>query len=343
VRLDDFAFDLPEELIAQHPTAKREASRLLVFDRAAGTISHRSFAAIGEWFRPGDLLIANDTRVIPARLLGRKESGGQIEVFLVRREVGDEEVWSCLSRSSKPPRAGSCVIFADGSRGVFLGGGEAPLQRVRFESAGNFSAWLEANGEMPLPPYIRRAAGTVDRERYQTVFARHAGALAAPTAGLHFTPEILADLAARGVEVQALTLHVGLGTFLPVRVADPREHRMHHESYLVPEATAMAVNRARAEGRRIVALGTTSTRALEAAADADGRVAAGPGETDIFIYPGYRFRVVSGLVTNFHLPRSTLLMLVAAFAGREAVLEAYRQAVTARYRFFSYGDCMLIL
>ena len=343
MRLDDFAFDLPEELIAQQPTAKREASRLLVFDRAAGTISHRSFAAIGEWFRPGDLLIANDTRVIPARLLGRKESGGQIEVFLVRREVGDEEVWSCLSRSSKPPRTGSCVIFADGSRAVFLGGGEPPLQRVRFESAGNFSAWLEANGEMPLPPYIRRAAGTLDRERYQTVFARHAGALAAPTAGLHFTPEILADLAARGVEVQALTLHVGLGTFLPVRVADPREHRMHHESYLVPEATAAAVNRARAEGRRIVALGTTSTRALEAAAAADGRVAAGPGETDIFIYPGYRFRVVSGLVTNFHLPRSTLLMLVAAFAGRETVLEAYRQAVTARYRFFSYGDCMLIL
>jgi S-adenosylmethionine:tRNA ribosyltransferase-isomerase len=343
VRLDDFAFDLPEELIAQQPTAKREASRLLVLDRAAGTINHRSFAAIGEWFRPGDLLIANDTRVIPARLLGRKESGGQIEVFLVRREVGDEKVWRCLTRSSKPPRAGSRVIFADGSQAVFLGGGEPPLQRVRFESAGDFSAWLEANGEMPLPPYIRRAAGTLDRERYQTVFARHAGALAAPTAGLHFTPEILADLTARGVEVQALTLHVGLGTFLPVRVADPREHRMHHESYLVPEATAAAVNRARAEGRRIVALGTTSTRALEAAADADGRVAAGPGETDIFIYPGYRFRAVSGLVTNFHLPRSTLLMLVAAFAGQEAVLEAYRQAVTARYRFFSYGDCMLIL
>ncbi len=343
MHLDDFAFDLPEELIAQQPATNREEARLLVLDRAGQTISNRDFAGIGEWFRPGDVLIANDTRVIPARLLGRKASGGQIEIFLVRRMVGDGEAWNCLTRSSKPPRIGSRVQFGDGSQAVFVAGAEEPLRRMLFDVDGDFSEWLEANGEMPLPPYIRRAAGDLDRERYQTIFARSAGALAAPTAGLHFTPAILADMEARGVQVHSLTLHVGLGTFLPVRVEDPREHRMHHESYLVPESTATAVNRALDDGRRVIALGTTSTRALEAAVGADGRVAAGSGETDIFIYPGYRFRVVSGLVTNFHLPRSTLLMLVAAFAGREFVLEAYRQAVTTRYRFFSYGDCMLIL
>lgn len=343
MRLDDFAFDLPEELVAQQPTASREGSRLLVLDRSTQTISHRLFTSIGEWFRPGDVLVANDTRVIPARLLARKESGGQIEIFLVRRVVGEGESWDCLSRSSKPPRIGCRVRFKDGGQAVFVAGGEPQLRRVKFDVGGDFSTWLEANGEMPLPPYIRRAAETQDRQRYQTVFARHAGALAAPTAGLHFTPAILAGLEAKGVEIHALTLHVGLGTFLPVRVENPREHRMHRESYLIPESTAVAVNRALAEGRRVIALGTTSTRALEAATEKDGQLVAGPGETDIFIYPGYRFRVVSGLVTNFHLPRSTLLMLVAAFAGREFVLEAYRQAVTTRYRFFSYGDCMLIL
>lgn len=342
MRLDDFAFDLPEELIAQEPAPQREASRLLVLDRARREIRQDDFRAIGAYFRPGDLLVANDTRVIPARLLGHKSSGGRIEVFLVRREPGAAEIWSCLSRSSKPPREGTVVAFGDSGRAEFLGGGDESLRRVRFEVDGPFASWLEQHGEMPLPPYIRRAAGAHDRERYQTVFARHAGALAAPTAGLHFTPEILGDLQAQGVELHTLTLHVGLGTFLPVRVDDPREHRMHRESYLVPEATAAAINRARAEGRRVIALGTTSTRALEAAAE-DGQVAAGAGETDIFIYPGYRFRVVSGLVTNFHLPHSTLLMLVAAFAGRDFVLEGYRQAVAAGYRFFSYGDCMLVV
>jgi len=315
----------------------------MVLERATGVVNQRPFTAIAESFRAGDLLVANDTRVIPARLLGRKESGGQIEIFLVRRCPGAEECWDCLSRASKPPRVGSAVFFRDGRRAIFVAGGESDLRRVRFEGEGDFSAWLEANGEMPLPPYIRRAAGTLDQERYQTIFAREAGALAAPTAGLHFTPGILDALRQRGVEIHALTLHVGLGTFLPVRVEDPREHRMHHETYLVPETTAAAVNRARSEARRVIALGTTSARALEAAADADGRLAAGPGETDIFIFPGYRFRLVSGMVTNFHLPRSTLLMLVAALAGREFVLEAYRQAVAARFRFFSYGDCMLVL
>ena len=343
MRLDDFDFDLPGELIAQEPTARRDDSRLMVLERATGAVSQRPFTAITESFRAGDLLVANDTRVIPARLLGRKESGGQIEIFLVRRCPGTEESWDCLSRASKPPRVGSAVFFKDGRRAIFVAGGESNLRRVRFEAEGDFSAWLEANGEMPLPPYIRRAAGALDRERYQTIFAREAGALAAPTAGLHFTPAILEALQQRGVEIHALTLHVGLGTFLPVRVEDPREHRMHHETYMVPAATAAAVNRARSEGRRIIALGTTSARALEAATARDDRLVAGPGETDMFIYPGYRFRLVSGMVTNFHLPRSTLLMLVAALAGREFVLEAYRQAVAARYRFFSYGDCMLVL
>ena len=343
MRLEDFDFDLPAELIAQEPAARREDARLMILDRAARVVSQRPFTAITESFRAGDLLVANDTRVIPARLLGRKESGGRIEIFLVRRCVGEAETWDCLSRSSKPPRGGSAVIFKDQRRAHFIEGGEPPLRRVCFEGGGDFMAWLEAQGEMPLPPYIRRPAGTLDRERYQTVFAREAGALAAPTAGLHFTPVILDELQQRGVELHALTLHVGLGTFLPVRVEDPRQHRMHHETYQVPEATAAAVNRARREGRRVIALGTTSARALEAAADGDDRLAAGSGETDIFIYPGYRFRLVSGMVTNFHLPQSTLLMLVAALAGREFVLEAYRQAVAARYRFFSYGDCMLVL
>ena len=343
MHLDDFAFDLPEELIAQHPAEQREGSRLLVLERASGKLAHRDFAAIGQWFRSGDVLVVNDTRVIPARLHGHKPSGGRIEVFLVRREVGEEEVWTCLCRSSKPPRTGGRVVFPDGGQAIFLEGRDPQLQRVRFEVEGEFSTWLETHGEMPLPPYIRRGAEAPDRERYQTVFARHAGALAAPTAGLHFSEGILAGLRTRGVEIHSLTLHVGLGTFLPVRVEDPRQHRMHRECYQVPASTAAAVNLARREGRRVIALGTTSTRTLEAAADPEGVVTAGSGETDIFIFPGYRFRVVSGLVTNFHLPRSTLLMLVAAFAGREFVLEAYCQAVAARYRFFSYGDCMLIL
>lgn len=341
--LDQFDFELPEELIAQHPAPDREASRLMVIDRSRRAVASRQFVEIVEHFRAGDLLVVNDTRVIPARLAGTKDSGGRIEVFLVRRLAGDGEIWSCLTKSSKAPRTGSRIHFPGGGSAQVRAGGEAPLRHLEFTVGRDFSAWLESVGTVPLPPYIRRTVTELDRHRYQTVFARSSGALAAPTAGLHFTERILALLRERGVDIHPLTLHVGLGTFLPVRVEDLNSHRMHSEAFTIPETTADAVNRAKSEGRRVVALGTTTTRALEAAVGSFGTVQAGAGETDLFIRPGFRFRAADALVTNFHLPRSTLLVLVAAFAGRDLVLEAYRQAVAERYRFFSYGDCMLIL
>jgi S-adenosylmethionine:tRNA ribosyltransferase-isomerase len=343
MRLSDFNFELPEELIAQHPLAHRQASRLMVLNRGTEQVQLAQFTDIASWFRPGDVLVLNDTRVIPARLLGCKESGGRIEVFLVRRLTGSEEIWACLTKSSKAPRPGTRLILGDTLEGTVVEGGEPPYRHVKFACQGDFSRMLEQVGRIPLPPYIRREATAEDRTRYQTVFARTSGAVAAPTAGLHFTDEILQGLAAKGVEIRALTLHVGLGTFLPVRTDDITEHRMHQENYFVPEDTADAVNRAKAEGRRVIALGTTSTRTLEYAVDHQGRLQAGEGTCDLFIRPGFPFRIVDGLITNFHLPCSTLLVLVAALAGREFILEAYRQAVEERFRFFSYGDCMLIL
>ncbi len=344
MRLSDFDFELPEEQIAQLPPPCRHDSRLMVVQRREGSIWTGEFPDIVRFFSPGDLLVVNDTRVIPARLLGKKDSGGRIEVFLVRR-LPDEpgEAWVCMTRCSKPPRPGSRIRFAEELSGVVLPGGDSQFRHLRFETRDDFLAALEKVGRIPLPPYIRREDTTADRERYQTVFAATPGAVAAPTAGLHFTPEILADLQGRGVEVRSLTLHVGLGTFLPVRVEDPREHRMHAESFSIPPATAEAVNRARREGRRVFALGTTALRTLEYAVAEDGALTAGEGWTDLFIYPGFVFRVADGLITNFHLPRSTLLMLVSAFAGRDLVLKAYRRAVREEFRFFSYGDCMLIL
>ena len=341
--LDDFDFALPESLIAQYPRPEREDARLLVLRRDTREIRSTAFRDLGAFFRPGDLLVLNDTRVIPARLLGEKESGGRIEVFLVRRLATDGEEWACLTKSSKPPRPGTRLRLGAAIEGTVLPGGEQPYRHIRFECSGDFTAALEREGQIPLPPYIRRAADASDRTRYQTVFARSDGAVAAPTAGLHFTERTLDELRGRGVEIHPLTLHVGLGTFLPVRVENVREHRMHHEPYVVPAETAAAVNRAKEEGRRVFALGTTTTRALEHAVDGQGRLRAGEGSSDLFIYPGFRFRLVDALITNFHLPKSTLLMLVSAFADREFVLEAYRQAVREEYRFFSYGDCMLIL
>jgi len=343
VQLSDFDFELPEALIAQTPLARRDASRLLVLDRKTATLRHEAFPAIASILGAGDLLVVNDTRVIPARLHGFKDSGGHIEVFLVRRYPGAEEIWGCLTRSSKPPRPGSRLHLAEGVVATVLDGADDDLRRVRFEGVGDFLATLERAGEIPLPPYIRREAEELDRERYQTVFAAAPGAVAAPTAGLHFTPELLERLRRRGVEICNLTLHVGPGTFLPVREDGLRNHRMHAESYLIPAATATAVNRAKREGRRVVALGTTTTRTLEHGADVGGELLPGEGMTDLFILPGYRFRLVDAMITNFHLPRSTLLMLVSAFAGRELLLQAYREAVLERYRFFSYGDSMVIL
>lgn len=342
--LTDFDFALPEELIAQYPAATREGSRLMVLERRSGTVACRDFPAVVEYFRAGDVLVVNDTRVIPARLLGQKETGGRVEVLLVRREAGDDEVWHCLVRASKAPRPGGRLQLPDGLQATVLSGGEEPYRRLLFTGGGDsFLRTLERSGRIPLPPYIRRDADAVDRERYQTVFAAEPGAVAAPTAGLHFTQGVLDRLRAKGVRLCSLTLHVGLGTFLPVRSDNLDAHRMHRECYRIPPATATLLNQARAEGRRIFALGTTTTRALEHVAAEHGRIEAGAGETEIFIRPGHQFRAVDALITNFHLPQSTLLMLVAAFAGREFVLAAYRQAVAERFRFFSYGDCMLIV
>lgn len=343
MHLDEFDFALPEELIAQYPAAVRDRSRLMILNRRERQLQVAAFTDILDHFRLGDLLVLNDTRVIPARLLGEKESGGKIEVFLVRRLASPEEDWACLTRCSKPPRPGSRLLLGGEIVGTILPGGEAPHRHIRFTSQGDFTAALERVGRIPLPPYIRREDDQVDRERYQTVFAKANGAVAAPTAGLHFTEEILSGVRQRGVEIHSLTLHVGLGTFLPVRTENLLEHRMHSEAFDIPEATALAVNQAKAEGRRVFALGTTTTRTLEYAVAGDGRLQAGAGESDLFIYPGFRFRIVDGLITNFHLPKSTLLMLVSAFAGRDFILGAYTRAVEERLRFFSYGDCMLIL
>ncbi len=344
MQLKNFDFSLPEELIAQQPATLRDASRLMCLDRATEQIVSRQFNDLPEYFRAGDVLVLNDTQVIPARLLGHKQTGGKIEIFLVRRDMQcvETEEWFCLTKSSKSPRPGTEVVLDEDFSAEILEQVDAPYRRVRFRFRGDFMQRVEDIGHLPLPPYIKREDSQDDRSRYQTVFAREKGAVAAPTAGLHFTEQMLDRLRELGVEICSLTLHVGLGTFLPVRVDDVRQHKMHTELYNVPQLTADAVNRARQEGRRVFALGTTSARTLETAATDDGRLRAGSGESDIFIYPGYRFKLIDGLITNFHLPKSTLLMLVSAFAGRDFILSAYRQAVEERFRFFSYGDCMLI-
>jgi len=340
MRLSDFDYELPPELIAQHPAGRRDASRVLTLDRESGALDELTMAGIASRFRPGDLLILNDTRVIPARLKGQKESGGAVEIFLVRRMAGEPELWNCLIKASKSPKPGCRVLLPGGVTATVLDreGGE---WQVCFRGSEDFMGWLEQAGSMPLPPYIKRAPEGEDLERYQTVFAREKGAVAAPTAGLHFTREILDEIRARGVEIAPLTLHVGLGTFMPVRVEELSGHTMHREFYRIPESTAEAIRRARGAGGRVVALGTTSLRALEHAA-ASGELEHGEREADIFILPGYRFRVVDALITNFHLPKSTLFMLVCAFAGKERMSNAYREAVERRFRFFSYGDAMFI-
>ncbi|SCZ55385.1 tRNA preQ1(34) S-adenosylmethionine ribosyltransferase-isomerase QueA [Thiohalomonas denitrificans] len=332
----DFHFDLPGELIAQRPAEQRTGSRLLLLDGRDGRLEDRYFPDIEALLSPGDLLVFNDTRVIPARLFGRKASGGRVEV-LVERVVDDRRVFAHV-RSSKSPRPGSMLRLEE-AVDVTVTGRDGALFELSFpESA---LAVLETYGRMPLPPYIEREAGEADAERYQTVFARKKGAVAAPTAGLHFDEPLLERLRSKGIEFAHVTLHVGAGTFQPVRVDNIHEHHMHSEYLEVPESVCRAVARTRERGGRVVAVGTTVVRSLESAAR-DG-LAPFTGETDIFIYPGYRFRVVDALLTNFHLPESTLLMLVSAFAGRDQVLAAYRHAVEERYRFFSYGDAMFIL
>ncbi len=338
MKTSDFDYSLPDELIARHPLAERTASRLLHVDGANACFSDRLFNELPDFFRPGDLLVFNDTRVIKARLHGQKDSGGKVEA-LVERIVGDHEALMFL-RASKSPRTGSVLLFAGSIQALVLGR-EGELFRLAFDPARTVLEWLEHYGEMPLPPYLHRPAEADDDARYQTVYARDLGAVAAPTAGLHFDEAMLARLRERGVASAFVTLHVGAGTFQPVRAEDLAEHRMHSERYAISEETVAAVAATRAAGGRIGAVGTTSLRALESAAR-DGVLRAGAGETDLFITPGYHFNVVDRLITNFHLPRSTLLMLVSAFGGMDLLLRAYAHAVAERYRFFSYGDAMLI-
>ncbi|WP_369602456.1 tRNA preQ1(34) S-adenosylmethionine ribosyltransferase-isomerase QueA [Hahella sp. SMD15-11] len=339
MHIDLFDYHLPDELIARRPMPERSASRLLALDAATGAIAHARVAALTEWLRPGDVMVFNNTRVIPARLFGRKATGGRVEM-LVERVLGEREVL-CHVRASKSPKPGS-VLHVDGAEGEFqvLDRDDA-LFHLRWCGAGSVLELLDAVGHMPLPPYIDREDDATDRDRYQTVFAREAGAVAAPTAGLHFDEALLGRIDAMGVERVEVTLHVGAGTFQPVRVEDIHAHHMHEEYYRVSEEAADRLNRAREAGRRIVAVGTTSVRTLESAFE-DGRIRARTASTRIFIYPGYRFQVVDALMTNFHLPKSTLLMLVSAYAGRSRILEAYAEAVREHYRFFSYGDAMFL-
>ncbi len=341
MRREEYHFTLPPESIATEPPAERESARLMTIDRRSGNIEETTVTSLPALLRPFDLLVLNDTKVIPARLYGQKSTGGKVEIFLVRRLVGEGEIWEALLRSSKPLLPGAVITLAEKVSATIVSSGEGETRTVSFSGMVDFFDWLDRNGAVPLPPYIKRSPHEKDRDRYQTVFAKERGAVAAPTAGLHFTETLLDRIRSGGVEVATITLHVGPGTFMPVRTEDLREHRMHSERYSVPAETVAAVARCRAAGGRVIAVGTTVARTLEYAAVGD-LPRAGEGEADIFIYPGYEFKVVNGLITNFHLPESTLLMLVAAFAGRERVLDAYKQAVDGGFRFYSYGDAMFI-
>ncbi len=350
MKTSDFDYTLPTELIAQQPLPQRDTSRMLVLQRATGAMTHETFARLPDHLRTGEVLVLNDTKVIPSRLLGHKPSGGAVELLLT--EQLNTHRWLALARPAKRLREGSEVCFDQNPKSKIQNPKSDPLRatvetkRAEGEVLIRFAAPpdLDRFGHVPLPPYIRHGEDQPDdRERYQTVFARQPGAIAAPTAGLHFTRETFAALAQRGVLVRRLTLHVGLGTFKPVATDEIEQHTMHIERFDIPEDTALAVNTARSDGRRVVCVGTTTVRALESVADEAGQVRAGASQTDTFIYPPYKFRVADALLTNFHLPRSTLLMLVSAFAGREQALTAYAEAVRERYRFYSYGDCMLIV
>lgn len=342
MQVDQFDYHLPPEAIAQTPIEPRDASRLLVLDRGRARVSHWSFRDLPQLLTPGDLLVMNDSRVIPARLFARRGDlgGARIEVMLLH-QVGPD-TWEVLVRPGRRVPVGTRLLFGEGEMAAdVLGATDFGGRTVAFSYEGDWHSMLARLGHTPLPPYIHEPLA--DPERYQTVYARQAGSVAAPTAGLHFTRALLERLNATGIGVAYITLHVGLGTFRPVTAASVEDHVMHAEFYTLPMETAAAISKTRADGRRVVAVGTTAVRTLESATDAEGRITAGSGWTNIFIYPGYHFRAVDALVTNFHLPRSTLLMLVAAFADRESILAAYREALEAGYRFFSFGDAMLIL
>jgi S-adenosylmethionine:tRNA ribosyltransferase-isomerase len=361
VRLSDFNYSLPEELISQEALPDRAASRLLYLSRNSAKLQDLMFRSLPELLRSDDLVVFNNTRVFPARLYGRRGGvraqpvsphnpasksflQGQVEVLLTRQVSAQPNEWECLVRPGRKIGVGEHLFFGDGGelQAEVIARGSFGERRIRFAPVSDFMALIENLGHVPLPPYITRSDRPADRERYQTVYARERGSVAAPTAGLHFTPEILGNLRERGIETTEITLHVGLGTFQPVREEVVERHKLHKEHFSISEQAAASINGALESHRRIVAIGTTSVRTLEHAARETGRVQAGPGEADIFIYPGFQFRVVGALLTNFHLPQSTLLMLVSAFAGREFVLNAYRHAVEQKYRFYSYGDCMFV-
>jgi S-adenosylmethionine:tRNA ribosyltransferase-isomerase len=360
VQVSEFNFHLPEDLIAQEPLANRAASRMLHLNRASGSIADANFSDLPTLLRPDDLLVLNNTRVFPARLFGRRSGKraqplssqnpashdflkGQIEVFLTKQLSVDPNEWECLVRPGRKIGIGEQIFFGENDelKAEVVDRGTFGERRIRFDPSDDFFAAIDRLGHVPLPPYIGRDDRATDRERYQTVYARDRGSVAAPTAGLHFTPEILNQIRQQGVEIAEVTLHVGLGTFQPIRVDRVEDHKIHRESYRISPEAADAVNGARNAGRRVVAVGTTTVRTLEYAA-ASGRIVAGSGEADIFIYPGYQFRTVGAMLTNFHLPQSTLLLLVGGFAGRDRTLAAYEHAVSAKYRFYSYGDCMFI-
>lgn len=340
MKTSDFYFDLPEELIAQDPLEDRSSSRLLVLNKKTGGIKHKVFKNIKEYLKPGDCLVLNNTKVIPARLIGEKEgTGAKIELLLLKRMEGD--VWETLVKPGKKAKPGTRIVFGGGLLvGEITEVVEEGNRHVKFYYEGIFEEILDQLGQMPLPPYITHQLQ--DKNRYQTVYAKYEGSAAAPTAGLHFTQELLQELKDMGVEIASVTLHVGLGTFRPVKVDDVTQHHMHSEFYQVLPEEAEKINAAKREGRRVICVGTTSCRTIESAADENGVVQAGSGDTEIFIYPGYQFKVLDCLITNFHLPESTLLMLVSALAGKEHIMDAYNEAVKERYRFFSFGDAMFI-
>ena len=341
MKTSDFYYDLPEELIAQDPLEDRSSSRLMVLDRESGNISHHIFKDIIDYLNPEDCLVINDTKVIPARLYGVKEdTGAHIEILLLKRREND--VWETLVRPGKKAKPGTRLTFGDGRlKAEVIDVVEEGNRLIHFEYEGIFEEILDQLGEMPLPPYITHKLQ--DKNRYQTVYAKHEGSAAAPTAGLHFTPELLEEIKKKGVHIAHVTLHVGLGTFRPVKVEDVTDHHMHSEFYIVEPEQAELINRVKKEGGKIVAVGTTSCRTLESATDENGILKAGSGWTDIFIYPGYPFKMIDRLITNFHLPESTLMMLVSALAGKDKIMAAYEEAVKERYRFFSFGDAMFIM
>ena len=340
MKRQDFYYELPEELIAQDPLADRESSRLLVLNRESGVISHHVFREITEYLHEGDCLVINDTKVLPARLIGSREgTNGKVEILLLKRK--ENNIWETLVKPGRKAKVGTKLVFGEGLLiGQVVDIVEEGNRLIQFTYEGIFEEILDRLGQMPLPPYITHQLA--DKNRYQTVYAAHTGSAAAPTAGLHFTPELLKKIEDMGVEIAKVTLHVGLGTFRPVKVDEITEHHMHSEFYQIDEEAAAKINRAKENGKRVICVGTTSCRTVESAADEKGRLRALSGWTDIFIYPGYEFKVLDCLITNFHLPESTLIMLVSALAGREKVMEAYEEAVREKYRFFSFGDAMFI-